>query len=281
MNARVLAFGVLAALAFVRGADAKCTESWRAKLEGPAPVGFLSARLGTGIAACAHDEIEVAAGGRAIVDPADFYGNVVADGTVAGSVTWLERGAVFGAFELVRYQTVISSLSASSFAPGRITLGASWRFVESDALVVTGYLRSLVPTGNLPYENAVPFGGDGGAALQLVLSESWTGYGTFGGLVTGAISDGPADLRFGLTTIAGATYRPTHDFAFLAEVDARFGRQDALDYLAVGVGMRVHLDRRGFELFVKAPLAGSERTLVTAGLRLRYDFGVALDRRLR
>ncbi len=277
---RSLLFVVALGLVSAR-AEAKCTESWRAKLEGPAPVGFLPARLGTGIAACAHDELEVAAAAQAIVEPADFYGNLLAAGVIAGSWTWLERGAVFGSYELLRYQTAISSLTASSFAPGRLTLGASWRFVESDAWVVTGYLRSLVPTPGPPYANARPFGYDAGASLQLGLSESWTGYGTIGGLVTGAISDGPADLRIGLTTIAGATYRPSHDFAFVTEMDARFGRGSALEYFAVGAGLRVHLDRRGFELFVKVPLAGRERSLVTAGLRLRYDFDVALDRRLR
>lgn len=277
---RALLFAALAML-LTATAEAACTESWRAKLEGPAPVGFLPSRFGVGVAACAHDELELGAAARAIVEPSDFYGNLSAAALVAGSLTFLERGAVFGSFEVLRYQTVISSLTASMLAPGRPTVGASWRFVESDAWVVTGFGRSLIPTDAFPYENAKPFGVDAGAALQLRLTEAWTGYGTFAALATGAVSQGPADLRFGFTTILGATFRPTHGFALVTEADARFGRGSALEYLALGAGLRVHLDRRGFELFVKVPVAGRERSLATLGLRLRYDFGVALDRRLR
>lgn len=268
-------------LALPATAQAVCNPAWRAKLEGPSPVGFFAARFGSPVAACAANELELAGAARAIVEPDDFYGNIRAAALLAANVTFLERGAVFGAFELVRYQTVISSVDATAIETGDLSLGASWRFAERETFVATGYVRALLPTGRGVYVNARPFGGEVGLAAQSRLSASWVASGNLAGLSTASVSEGPSDPRFGIAAVLGATFRPTHGFGVLFELDTQLGYAATLDHLAAGVGVRIHEDRRGLELFVKVPLAGRERSLVTAGLRLRYDFDVALDRRLR
>ena len=258
-----------------------CGAAHRAKLEGPSPLSFLRARFGSPRSACSQNELELAGAAGAIVEPDDLYGNISAAAILAGSFTLFERGEVFGAFELLRYQTVISSLSAVSFGPGDLTLGASWRFVEGERLIVTGFGRTLLPTTSATIRHARPFGVDLGVATRFVGSRSLSYFANLAVLGTAAVSAGPANPRGGVSLTLGGTWRPTHGFALVYEMDARAGYGGALDHLAVGVGMRAHRDRRGFELFFRVPVSGRERTLALVGLRLRYDFDVTTRQRLR
>lgn len=258
-----------------------CGSPERAKLEGPSPLGFLGARFGAPRSACAGNELELAATGDAIFEPDDLFGDITVAGVLAGRVRVLERGEIFGAFELVRYETVISALSASSFGIGDLTLGGAWRFVDGPTLAVTGFGRFLLPTTPQAIRRTRPFGLDAGVSGRWQTSDEIAWFGHLALLGTIAASRATSDPRGGVALAAGGTWRPTHGFALVYELDGQLGYGGALDHLALGVGFRSHLDRRGFELFFKVPVVGRERALALAGLRLRYDFDVATDRRLR
>jgi hypothetical protein len=240
-------------------------------LEMPAPLTFQNGRFGAPRPLCPTNEVLLAGGTNLVADAANFYGNIEAFGLLEGS--WkLDRWlALFAEIELVRYQTVISSLTADGLGFGDLSFGATYVLFPGD-LTVTGTARFTLPTASDYYAGARPLALDA-ALLFSGWVLSWLElHGQIAMLGSIGAGDGPLDPRGGLSLIGGASWRPKRWFALIADVSLQLFYGDTVDHFAVLGGPRFLIGGFGIDLFVGAPLVGDDRTTIAGLLRLRYDF---------
>jgi hypothetical protein len=240
-------------------------------LEGPAPITFQNGRFGAPRASCPATELVVSGGGNVTADTEGFYGNVRAFALLEGSYRFDRYLAAFVELEVVRWQTVISSLSAETLGFGHTSLGATYLLFPG-SIAVSGTARLTLPTVSNHHAGARSF------ALEAALSfTTWTlswleVHGQLGMLGSAGFGDGPLDPRGGLSLVGGATWRPASWFALIADVALQLFYGATLDHIAIAGGPRLLFSGFGIDLFVGAPLAGRDRTTVSGLLRLRYDF---------
>ena len=134
-----------------------------------------------------------------------------------------------------------------------------------------GLVFQVLPTAFGLYENAWPLALDLLATIEWYAAPILVVHGHAGGLGALARGGGPVAPAGAAVAGAGAALRPLDWLAVVAEVDASFGRTDALDHLAVTGALRFGAGERfGAELGATFPLAGRERALAAAVLRLSW-----------
>jgi hypothetical protein len=254
-------------------AAAKAAPCTHGALADPIPIGFQDGAFGVPRRACQRSELSFGAGGVAVVDAADFYGNIRLASTIAGSILLEPDLEVFASLELVRFQTVISSLSASELGLGHLSLGVTQELFDLSDAFVSGMLRVTLPTAFGSYENIIPFGIEAALGGSTPLTEDLELHASLGLLFSFAISSGPADPRFGVITTVGSAWRAANWFALVLDLEAAALYRAAFDHLGVGLGFRfAPSDVLAIELALKAPLAGDERALAGARLGLAWSF---------
>ena len=236
---------------------------------GPVVAGLLDGDLGTAHRVCGRTEVGVGAGGALLVDLPNFYGHLSAGLTLDASLAVTDRLELFGSMQLLRHESVITPIPAAATGLGSTVLGAGYRVLSHErwALGVNG--KFVLPTAVGIYSNAWPVGYDLGLAGQFILHPRVLFHAQTGILGSAAISDGPADPRFGLALTSGVELRPGRAFAFIADLHANFGYRAPLDNLSMAMGLRFSDGKRfGFELAGVVPLAGQERAMVALELRV-------------
>ena len=104
-------------------------------LEMPAPITFQNGRFGAPRPVCPATELSLSGGTNLTADVENFYGNVRAFGLLEGSYRIDRYLSAFAEVEVVRYQTVISSLSAESFGFGHTSLGVTYVLFPAEITV--------------------------------------------------------------------------------------------------------------------------------------------------
>ena len=236
--------------------------------EGAASVGYLQADLATGRRACPRTEVGL--GGRfgAIIDTANFYGNLGVDGVLFGAWALTPRWELYATLEAVGFTYVQTALKATSLTLGNLTVGASWTAYQSPTFAGAVSARLLLPT-SLQVPGAHPVGAEVGHAstwrpLSWLEVHSWLGVD-----LTLALSAASALPWVGGTLLVGAQARPFSWGAVVLDVTGRLG---PVTYLAPTLALRFAIGDLGLELGGSLPLVGTDRHDFLAALRVGWRF---------
>ena len=237
--------------------------------EGAASVGYLQADLATGRRACPRTEVGL--GGRfgAIIDTANFYGNLGVSGVLFGSWAITPRWELYATLEAVNFTYLQTALKATSLTLGNLTVGASWTAYQTATFAGAVSARVLLPT-SLEVPGAHPLGAEVGHAstwrpLSWLEVHSWLGVD-----LTGALGPASGLPWVGGTLSIGAQATP---FSWGAVVLDLTGRLGPVTYLAPTLALRFAIGPLGIELGGSLPLLGSDRHDFLAGLRLGWKLG--------
>ncbi|MBI2376128.1 MAG: hypothetical protein HYV07_19200 [Deltaproteobacteria bacterium] len=237
---------------------------------GTPSIGFEDGALGRPVGACPSTGFDIEAGGHLLADTDHFYGNVRAVGRLTGRLALDDRASVFLELEAVRYQTVISSLSASDLGLGFAGVGGTWMLGRGDAHHLGLWVRLVLPTAFGLFEERWPFSADLGFEYERRLSELFRAHAHAGVLATISASKEPLEGRLGLAAGIGAEVTPLSWLSVALDAELLLGRHDPLDHVALSVAVRLRAsDRDLVELAAISPLAGEERQLLSAALRYR------------
>jgi len=236
---------------------------------GPGQRALHDGGLGVPRRVCARTEVAIGGEGYAVIEPSEFYGNLRVAAPLAASVALSDETELFGALEVVRYQTVISSFEAEQLGLGDLALGAThapWGDGKWKA-GLTG--RLVLPTASSRYDEVWPFGSDAGFAIAYGLHPRLLLHAQSGGLVTVVVGSGGAHPRGAWVTTSGLAFRPWSWFSLVLDAHTELGYAALLDVFAIGPALRFAIGARlGAELGAMFPIAGRERALAAAGLRL-------------
>lgn len=236
----------------------------------PVALGFQDGAHGQPRSACLRSSLSLGGGGTIIAEPRNFYGNIRVEGVLAGRWLLTPDVELFGAVELVRWQTVIASLSADHLGLGHTALGAALTLARGDDGVLTLAAFTTLPTALGLYQRTWPFALDVGVAATKDLDPALEVHGWLG--ARSSVGAGVvADPRAGLALDAGAAWRVFAPFAVVLDVEGSLGYRAPLDHLALGLGLRVApTDEVTLELLGKLPVAGDERALASAYLGVSW-----------
>jgi hypothetical protein len=206
-----------------------------------------------------------------VIDTGNFYGDLAADTQLTMSAR-LRRFELFAGLELVHFEFVQNAtLKGTETLVGPLSIGASLLALERRRLILSPYARVVLPS--LSGSHSPSLGGELGLAAELRLYPKLTLHGVAAGDVSGGVGTGPGDPRGGALLLVGVQYSPSTRVGLALDLSAHFGRRGPLDYFAPALALRVRLYRAlSGELAAIAPLAGADRHLVAAVLRIRYRF---------
>ena len=240
--------------------------------DGPVQLRFEDGTFSRPARACPRTEVSFEGGGLLVADFDDFYGNVRAAGLLSGRWAVTPDLELLGALEVLRYQTVISSVSAEHFGVGHLSIGASYRLVDASEIAIAVFGRITSPVPGL-YSNAVPIDADTGIGAVYRISESFQAQWAFGVLGSLQVSEGPTYPRGGVTIDAGFVWQPASWFAIAVDAAAQAFYADALDHLAIASALRFGIaGSTGFEVAATVPVIGRERSVLAAALRINHRF---------
>jgi hypothetical protein len=182
---------------------------------------------------------------------------------------------IWGSFEAVRFQSLISAVSTSYLGTGYLTLGSSLRVFDEQQRRVAAWARLVLPTTSGLDQHSQPL------ALEIGGTAEWNAHPNirFHGALSLVGSVGISDLapplpRGGIRVGGGLDWIPYEWLSFQLELMTGFGYRDGLDYLALAGGARLAFgDRVGLDLSAIWPFVGAERALAGAqlGLSVRFD----------
>jgi hypothetical protein len=248
---------------------------WTARQLGPSTAPLLDGMLGVPRRACFRTEVALAGDAYIIADAPHFYGNVRVGGRVSGSVNVSDLVEIWGSFEAVRWQSVLSAVSSSYVGTGYLTLGSSLRLFDEDQRRVAGWVRVVLPTTSGLDQHTQPL------ALEVGATAEWNAHPNvrFHGALSLVGSIGVSDIapplpRGGVRVGGGLDWIPYEWLSFQVELVSGFGYRDGLDYLGLAGGARLGLgDRIGVDLSVLWPFVGAERAIAGAqlGFSGRFD----------
>lgn len=241
---------------------------------GPVISSTLDGNLGNAHRFCGRSEVGLGLGGLLLIDRPNFYGHLAAGGKLDGSYAVSERFEVFGSFEFLRYESVITPIAASAIGLGVSNVGAAGQLLVRDKWGLGLNGKIVLPTAAGIYQNAWPVGLDLGLAAQFKASNKVLFHVQLGGLTSFAISKGAANPRIGGVLTAGTELRPGKAFALAIDLHGNFGYRAPLDTLAAALALRFSDGKRfGFSLGAVLPFAGQERALVALDLRASIRLG--------
>jgi hypothetical protein len=238
---------------------------------GPVQSGFLDGALGVARSACLRDEVAFAEDASLIARPADFYGNVRLGTVISGSVVVRPELAIWGSFEALRWQTLLSAVGNTYVGLGYAALGASYRYHAQSGRSLAAHVRLVLPTTSGLDRRAQPLALEIGTTAELTASENFRFHAFLSAIGSLALSDiAPADPRGGLRVGGGIDWVPFEAFSLAVELASGFGTRDALDFLAVAAAVRFAFgDVLAAELGVIYPAFGAEPALAAAQLAVR------------
>lgn len=241
---------------------------------GPVTVGFHEGDLGVPRRVCGRTEVALAPGGLAVVETENFYGHIVAGGTLEGSWAPSRRTEVYASVEAFRYDSVITPIPATYMGFGHVGVGVSQRLWDNDTFAVGLHGRVVAPTAFGLYQHAFPVGVDVGVSGLWAPLPTLRVHADVAGLGSAAISHGPAFPRAGARVMVGGEWQPVKPFAVVLDVTSGFGYTAPVDVVAGSLGLRFGIGERvGVELGAAFPFAGRERTLAAGELKVNVRLG--------
>jgi len=238
---------------------------------GPVQAGFYDGDLALGRRACGRTEVGLALGAGLIAEPENFYGNIKALADIDGSYALDENLEIFGALEVVRYQTVISSFTDSALGLGHLSLGAGYALASAEDYRLLGHGRVVLPTASGLYQNMRPLGIDAGVSGAYVLRSDLRLHGSLLLPFSIGLSRAASRPRLGVDLAVGGAWQPLSWFAFALDINGQFAYAAPVDFIALRPGLRFAAgDALGIELGAAIPLAGRERNLAAVMLRAAW-----------
>jgi hypothetical protein len=241
--------------------------------DGPIVIGLYDADFATARSACLRSTLSIGERLGATIDKPDFYGGVRADTIVTGSFRLRPYLEVFGALELIHWELVQNaSIKATALGLGNMTFGVQGRVLESRRFALSVYGRVLLPTATWS-PAAQTSGGDIGALGLFRPRRDVELHAQLSVDLTAGLSAGPPDIRGGTTLMLGVQYTPARWFALVVDLATVLGHRSALDAFLPQLALRFRVYRGlNLELDGTAPLAGGDRRLALALLRIGYRF---------
>ncbi len=240
--------------------------------QAPVAIAFLDGGLGAARSAIPKSEVGLVLGGSILAAFDDFYGHLRGRAIASASWAiddWLEVSAQV---ELMRIETVISSLEAGRLGFGTTSLGALWRVAGAPDWDFSISTRVALPTDYRARADALPFGVDIGVLSSWRAAETLELHGHVLVLGSAQISQGPTFHRVGLSLGGGASWQALSWLALTADVGALLGYDDPLDRLYLAGGARFRVSPSWcIELSAASPLFGEDRTMVVGGLGARLS----------
>lgn len=237
----------------------------------PVALSYSAGPIGSVRRSCLRDELAFGLNALAVIRVEEFYGKLVGAGVLSGSWTIDGETELFAALEVVRYQQLIRSLSASHFNLGHLALGATRTIFSGDRGRLAWTAHTTLPTAIGLYDRTVTFALDTGLSGATRLERDLSLHGYFGVRGTIGAGAGPAQPKGQLLLDAGAAYRIQSWLAIAVDLEGAAGERAVLDHAALGVGLRFAVgDRLRVDLSAKAPLAGDERALASAYAGVAY-----------
>lgn len=242
-------------------------------VDGPVVIGLYDADFGAGRSACLHGELTLGERLGATYDLRGFYGGVRADTLVTGSYRVRKNLALIGALEMVHWQFVQNGpIKAYAIGLGQLTMGVQGLALETRRFALSVYGHVLVPTATTTV-SVQSTGAEIGLAAVFRPRSDLEVHGQLAGDFTVGLSSAPAGWRGGTTLSLGLQFAPARWFAFAVDLQATLGHRAALDALLPMLALRFRLWRGlGLELDLATPVAGADRRLALAALRLGYRF---------
>lgn len=282
---RLVALG-LAALASAPASADPCKSFGYGMPTGPVVAPLLDGGLGRAYRVCGRSELAIRGGGLLTVDKPNFYGHVSAGATLAGSWAPTKYTEVFAGVEVVRYDTVIQSLSASRVGFGHTYLGGSVRGLASERLSLGFNGKVVLPTAVGLYREAWPFGLDVGLSGHFAATPKVHLHGQMGLLASVAAGRGDPGFRIGGAFTGGAEFLPIRRMSIVVDLHSIVGYTDVVDVVAGSAALRLSgLKRFGFEIAGTFPFVGRDRTqavvMLQASVRLGSIVTPARSRRVR
>lgn len=245
-----------------------CATELRSRPIGPLQVSALDGQLGMPSRACPRSEIALGGDVLIVADTADFYGNIRASGRVRASMLLDPNVEGFVSWEPLRYQTVISSVTADYLGLGYLSYGANARVWADGGRVLSVTGRMVLPTTSGLDQASQPLGLDVGVTGAWQADANFRFHAWLVLLGSIGVGEGPAEPRGGVRLGGGVDWRPYEWLAFVLELASGFGYTDALDLLAGQAGVRLALGSEvGLELAASLPFLG-QRALDSGALPL-------------
>jgi hypothetical protein len=224
--------------------------------EGPIALGYGEADVATGRRACPRTEVGIGGRFAAIIDTPNYYGNLVVDGLVFGSVAINPKTEIFGTLAAVEWNWVQNAtLKGSALTLGTLTLGATRQFYGDDRFLGAFSARLMLPT-SLVTPNSKQFGVEVGHASTWRPRDWLEVHGYLGADFNTGIGLGPSLPRFGGVLTAGAQFSPVGWAALVVDATGRLGPKS---YFAPTFALRFRVFSLGIELAATLPVAGTDR----------------------
>jgi len=243
-----------------------CAPVYRSRPIGPLQVGHLDGMLAVPHRACPRAELAIGGDFLLVADSADLYGNIRVNGRVRGSVPMLDsKLEAFVSWEAIRYQTILSAVSAGYLGLGYLSLGVSGQVYEEGGGVLAVTSRFVAPTTTGLDQGSHPLALDLGLTAAYQVERVLRLHGWF--TLLGSVGvGGPAEPRGGVRFGGGLDWAMAEWISMVVEAAAGFGYADALDLVAAQLGFRLGFgDEIGLELALSLPII-APRGLTTGAL---------------
>jgi hypothetical protein len=235
---------------------------------GPAVAALEEGALGRAQRACGRHEVALDLSGYLSIHTLDFYADLVAAGSLEGSVAIGDRAEVFAIFEFLRFDAVFSAIASTGLGVGHTTLGGTGRFLVGKGYTLAATGKVVLPTASALYLNTRPLAFDVGLTGQFRLHRAVQlhAYAAFlGGF---GIGSGPGNPRAGASIAVGPEFRFHPTVALGIDLHAQFGYWSPVDVVDVAPALRFSDGQRfGFELSATVPVVGREKAQMALWLR--------------
>lgn len=246
----------------------RCTRG-RAGVPMAVPLTLGEADFGNTPSPCGDLRVALDVRGGAIIDTADFYGFLSGEAVFSANVPLTRRVWLSGSLAAPRFRYAPNAtLVGTDLGVGASTLGVHVGLLQREGLVVSTWMRILLPTESV-WEHSVRTGLEPGVAVLWQPRQRVSVMGSFSVPVQlsflggRGIAYGTARASVDASVLVGTWFEPT------LGVEVRVGNDPdgALEYLAGRLALRFHLGRGvGVHLSGLVPFAGLERTLARGAL---------------
>jgi len=282
VNPRLVSLAVALAATSAMASSEGCARGADAAVpDGPIAIGYYDADVATGRRACPRTEVGLSARAGATLDIPNFYGLLGASALLSGSWAQSKHLELFATAEILRYQYGINaSIYGSSMALGQVTAGATYVWLQDQAKVVGASARLMLPTSTASV-NVRDVGIELGVPVSFGIGDHLAAHGYGGFDLSGGLSYGPIDPRYGILLLAGVEWAPIRWASLVFDASVHFGDRAFLDYVAPTIAARFRVwGNLGAELGATVQLLGDRSLSFSPGLRAETQLALRLSWRI-
>lgn len=252
---------------------------------GPVELSFQDGDFMAPRRACPATRLTVGGGAQLTLEP-ETYGlepviqvasgapiDVRAQSRVSGSYALGTGLEIFASFQPVVYRLLISAYQGSHLGLGESSLGATLHLYQTDELVLAVSNRAGLPTSFGLYQNSWPISLDTAFLFLFAPLSVFHIHGQVGSVFSFPVTQARIQPEVGLLTLLGAELFLFDWFSLVSDVQTVSLYRSDLDHLSYAGALRLRVWRFSTETALVVPLAGAERNLMRAEMRVGYTFG--------